>query len=583
MRGFLIFMGDIIMIMTKDDLYYPIKGKEQDILELFIEFFGEKHRDKITRNHKNTEMFFMESDAVESIQQLYSDKIDDLVGVFYEQLGFLPGEVPTPTDLPLIKKALKSRQYDPHDDVITSFVSGVERKPVEDAAKYLRNPFHYIKVMKSLDKSIHIWDTEFRDKYQAIYDEGKALFDPIKEQNKQVEKKVSDIESDINRMYINHAKKILVSNGIMPLLVDRVCAAGIKSLMFIGKSGLRDPFMVDEEQQDAIMSLFKMMGYDRGDDYEAYISDDTIVDSVFDAKFISQVNHLEKQKILQTAVNNPQFIEAKDRIAQLNYADGDMTLLASMCMYLSNSGTGGFNQCHFGYDGSLRPICVCPLGATLDDEILLHELGHAYQTGLVSMQGNEFKVKTGLEVLDYKCEHDKFDYDKLFEGGVVSRGDAAVEQLSMSDRKYRLTSEVIHDILTKLLVQLSQSKGYKFGANDGSCRKTIYSYASDMVESFVMDNLDFIKDAFMSDDPYMLIDALGKDKLDALEQYIERVVCVPLPKRQSILHEIESSGLDGSYADMSKLSGWSSATKEYLSQFALAQDLLHGVKLQKSM
>ena len=41
------------------NVFNPLEGKLDDIIECFVEFYGEKHREKITHNLKNTDYFFL--------------------------------------------------------------------------------------------------------------------------------------------------------------------------------------------------------------------------------------------------------------------------------------------------------------------------------------------------------------------------------------------------------------------------------------------------------------------------------------------------------------------------------------------
>jgi len=50
------------------NVFNPLEGKLDDIIECFVEFYGEKHREKITHNLKNTEYFFMPRNRLEPLQ-----------------------------------------------------------------------------------------------------------------------------------------------------------------------------------------------------------------------------------------------------------------------------------------------------------------------------------------------------------------------------------------------------------------------------------------------------------------------------------------------------------------------------------
>ena len=51
------------------NIFNPLEGKLDDIIECFVEFYGEKHREKITNNIKNAEYFFLPHNNLEGVRK----------------------------------------------------------------------------------------------------------------------------------------------------------------------------------------------------------------------------------------------------------------------------------------------------------------------------------------------------------------------------------------------------------------------------------------------------------------------------------------------------------------------------------
>ena len=65
------------LILDGIDVFNPIDGKIDDLIELFVNFQGEKYRDKITKNIKNTFFIFLPKSGTYSLSLTLNDYIED--------------------------------------------------------------------------------------------------------------------------------------------------------------------------------------------------------------------------------------------------------------------------------------------------------------------------------------------------------------------------------------------------------------------------------------------------------------------------------------------------------------------------
>ncbi|MBQ9791759.1 MAG: hypothetical protein IJW28_04145 [Clostridia bacterium] len=343
--------------------------------------------------------------------------------------------------------------------------------------------------------------------------------------------------------------------------------------------------MLNEEGRQGLMGMFQAFGFDHGDDYEKYIKDPKLINAIFDEDFLFKINELEKAKILKTFEINPQFLDAKTRVDDLDLATGNLELSVSLLTYLTTPQMGGFIQNHFTKDGKLQVLCVCPMASSLDDEVFIHEAGHAIHSSIISRDGNHYKVKNGIETLDYYAEEEFYDTELLMKNGSVER--KAVDYmpgLLESNRKYKILNEVLHDVLTKMLLQMAKERGLTFGHKTDN-PTTLYSNASSLVEDFVKNNLPLLKDSYMGDDPELFVRSFGTENLDKLASAVENVVTISMSDRDAIMEELNVDNIFSkdmlAFAKQSKK--YSSRVRAYLDNYLTADSAIKDYEHSKQM
>ncbi|MBO7219010.1 MAG: hypothetical protein J6V40_03445, partial [Clostridia bacterium] len=75
------------MFVSPNEIFNPIEGKLEDLITLFTEYFGSKHKLKITNNLHNTEFFFLDKNPVETIKSLYNDHIGIMLTNYRNDIG----------------------------------------------------------------------------------------------------------------------------------------------------------------------------------------------------------------------------------------------------------------------------------------------------------------------------------------------------------------------------------------------------------------------------------------------------------------------------------------------------------------
>ena len=279
-----------------------------------------------------------------------------------------------------------------------------------------------------------------------------------------------------------------------------------------------DSILTSSSQLEKIKSkridYFKLMGIDLGDDYEAYSEEvskvqDRIIEVLQERQRLKDSylreyydNMLPQKKILE---------EAKIR----GFLDVDLDESAGM--YISNSGRGvtyTSPNVVLDEDGKYRlaPKVVVNFGDGKEitlDYFIIHELNHLYELSLVGVDGEDYKVSSGWDVVSGKI------------GTWSSLQDS---QNKKSKRDYELFNETISEKISKEISKKMVEKGMAiFGeATEASYQgTTIYDSTDYLIEDFFETYKEEILASRRDNNIQLIFDAVGKENFDSLNKLFE--------------------------------------------------------------
>ena len=507
----------------------PVKGREAELVDLYSEFYGEKFKGKIESNLQNTVFLFIDKDS-SIIEKVESRVAGQYLDECYSKLGISIGMEPDAYDLYHLKSVLENSNYSSYIDCYKlSALAHSLGFNVDNIKEWLSVPTHYIMVLSKINEGISLWEKEYEPKVSEVTSRSQK-------QAKTRETIMGLYTEKLNNLYLSKMQDIANHYGVE---LDSSFLSTFRSIIAYGRDGLDDIF-ISKGRKQAIVDYFSSLGVSNKS-YGEFLSDDTLMDIIFDKDFVGQVNQLNKEYDVNMVLSSPQFQDAKNVIDGLDLVNGDYDILASIYEYIEsvNSGneTAGFVSHEMCKDGSVKHICVLPTAMGLDDDTFLHEVGHIVHYVLLHTLGNTAHIKNGLENMQATIypTPDTFSMQKL-----ISRNGGRSKYAKQNVRQYTYINEVIHEYLVQKLCKLAQSKGMVFGMRP-AIYESVYSRAFPAIERIVDAHLDKFKECFMSDDPKALENFLGADLLDKLSDAVEFMMTIDPIDKENISTEIASN------------------------------------------
>lgn len=506
------------MVISHDDIFNPVKGKEQQLIELFVRLYGEQNREKITDRINNTEFIFIDMYPKQSIMEFYSQKRNEIREAFYKEVEILP-LLAGVDSFELIQESLANREYE--DTWLQSFI---ERMGLEgDAKDVLQQEDNYNRVINKLKQCIEVWDGKYSDTYNELLEEMIKYAKPFD--------KMAKKSDQIIYQYIDDLKMYIRSNLNIPNLADEdldYLIEALEDIIQIGKERLSDEFIVGNQLKGRFIKAFKLMGYDYGYNYEQYINDLNLLDTMFNPKLIEYITQQKQEMRIKRIYNNSMFMDAVKRIEQLDIKGGNYGIVKSIYGFATGSqkNLAAFCTSYVNSKNEIRNICVLPLGINLSTETFIHELGHAVTSDIRYVDDITLVYKTGYDVLMYEFCNKNFDVETFVKE--ESWKSINIESSNKQDefdnnRRNELISEVYHDFIMTAAAIKAKNQGLIIGLKD-EIRTTQYSIAFPMIQDFVYKNVGLIKASQIDEDPMMFGKHIGMDNFQKLSKAIHNCV-----------------------------------------------------------
>ena len=573
-------------MVSYDEIFNPINGKLEPLIDLFTEYFGDKYKGKISDNLHNTEFFFLDKNPVETLKRFYNSKILDMLADYRKSIGLahlnLTVEDYKQMLIAVIVGDIGTNEFLNICEVSASI--GLDVFAYNDINDFLSYSSNTNKLVAKLNKCIDTWKEHYEQSYYALIDEYSKYSEPYVEGQEELDNIEDYYENQIDHIYLEQLDKYLVCRDDISFQQFFTYKRLLQSAVSIGQENLNSDFIVDKALLHQFMDFFGALGFYHGSDFDAYVNDPKLQAILFDKDMLDSIYALKKEKFVTSFMHNQQFLDAARRIDSVDSKSGSYNMLASICMYLSSTHMGGFTQAHLTRDNKLKHYCVCPLGAGLSDNTFIHEAGHAAAGSIVSIMPDKFVDKSGIDTSTIDISKLEFSFDTLVDRVKVTN---SKEGMSQAHRKYHILNEVIHDYLIQDILKLAKAKGVTFGLIDNESSKTQYSYAFPLVKDFIERYKPFLKDCIMSDDPDLLARFMGRENLDLLAAIVERCVNMPDNVRSSALNEIAYHyDIDSvSMFDVARDTNtrWSKHTHTYLDLYAKANDIYTAVQSKDGM
>ena len=493
------------------NVFNPLEGKMQTIIDSFVEFYGEEYREKITNNFNDTEFFFVPRVSAKSLglgftekfKQYFKDRKNHLAkDVLLKACGQEGKDIEFSSDIFVLEfideykdfkdngEELSSLAFCVINDILTVVLGKGEILSHEEIMKVLNGESKDLQLAQVLDEFLTIVESEeYKDKINALDKEEKRVcsqFESCAVAEKEINGKYDQIRKELLTKFIEkHTNKSIEE------LSEFTDFDTLLSFLQMTVQDFDDPTKLSDWDKDNFIEMFNTLGIEIEGDFDSYLKNPIVSSMVNDLDIKEEIKKVEKDCLIEALNVNPYMQEVVERINDLNLTDG-ISCISDIYKYMLNDmgNTGAYCIGKLQDGCKIKQICVAPWSISCRDSTLIHEMNH-----LADKTYNEEDVKRWCE--KYGKESKKLQsWDQLLE---------EVEYEEESDVAWadgELFYEVINDDLALLILKILHNKGIKINLMVNDNEKSIASYAmaNMMIGKFISDNLEKIKTGTMCDD-----------------------------------------------------------------------------------
>ena len=459
----------------------PIKEQLPNLIELFVKFYGEKYREKITNNFNHTFFVYVkkpEHDDLNKLQILISQKKEERIYQYFndKNLDSFSFEEFEKLDFPKwIKDIEEGKDLPP---LLSKFI--------QDYLGFNQSNTYVMFDSKETKKmALKVMQSHLKDYNQCLSD--------IENLNSEYEKIVSSIKKateyreNLLSLYNEKSNKIL-----QELLQKRLKIENFDEFKpFL--TVLRSIFIKEQafrtvEEKEGLEKIWKICkdkdGNLKREEFDKIISDPIAKEE------LSKLHSNYVEKLLESY---PSVKKVMNEIKNNGLFEG--TILSSIENYICSPGSdvvAFVEPTYYNSDpNTLYSFCVLPTIFNLCDSTLFHELNHIAVSDILSNNETNLIVKTGILV-------SSFDKDL---------------NVSIGMMKDSLVNEVINDYFALKICREFERNGGNIGLTSNV--PSTYSRAFPLLKEFIEDNFNELKECLMNKDKD-IAKKIGLDNFDII-------------------------------------------------------------------
>ncbi len=495
------------------DVFNPIEGKLDRLIEYFVDFYGEANREKITSRLKNTTYFFtgeigatVEHTTLNDLEEYFNKKKAVVAENLFKELGveslenvsyFRLSKEPF-VELAKVVKDFKNNDTEKYvkkeEKLLNLFVflnfcnlldeNGEFGEYIEKGVKTFNDKETYTKIANLIIKANNLWNEKYKKEYLNIAREenkAKKFFEDLEENAKKIADHYNDLIIDLITNYFINVKNFTeeelnkLDEDKLLEYVDTFCDILEKNEKFITNYDINKR-----------IKLFKFLGFDHGNDYNEYLKDEKLKEILNDGKITEPYYRLIDNAFSEHSMFNIFYNDVIDRLNKDGIDEDEKNLYIPIYRYvmeLSNDAAWAYLFNKVKTD-KIRYICACTNYFSLSTQVLIHEQNHIVSWG-------------------------KFFKDKK----IVNEKLGAMGKL-LIDSPRLLLNEVITDYFALKIYEKCKKDNFEVGAI--GYKPSGYSKMFMLLKGFIEENMQTLKECFISDEPNMIIEKFGKNNVKLL-------------------------------------------------------------------
>ena len=361
---------------------------------------------------------------------------------------------------------------------------------------------------------------EIMHKFNLHKEEYKEFYE-IKENDDRLR---AELDNKYRLLYLNECKGILPENKNnelidflnsgkdeldLPYDIKKIMGSSIGVFsLFESFNSLSNEKLIDNDvtnwEKDMIkenrIQYFKLVGIDRGDNYESYLNVETPDTKKID-ELMSKIQKLKKDYEVEFYENRIPQIKIKnerEKMGFINSSELNSSYVIGMpCVITDLINKNG----NYDISGSVM-INFDLCNEESFDHIIVHELNHLYELSLINKTEKSYKLRSGWDVI---------------ETNLITSSDEDV--FTRDNRKYELFNEIINEKIAQEISELMVEYNVEiFGkaTKQSYTHVTQYENTNYLVKDFFKNYKQEILASRINNNVQIIFDAVGEDNFNEL-------------------------------------------------------------------
>lgn len=491
------------------NIFNPIDNRMQEVIDTFVEFYGEENRNHISSQLNNAKIFFLgqvgyygKNALSKTIECCFLNKQNEIIKKLLNKNNI------TDIDPLQFNYSLSTFNiYGTNDkyDVIT-----------------LMEGLGFFKQAKTLEEKDEIYQDIMHDSQaygrfiEKVYKLKKTQQQIDDKKNKTISKLPLYLKSissfnDLKNQYNNSIKQLLIDYGKKNNLKlnFNIELADLENIIdaILGKNTFAYVHI------NAVKNLLNFLGieYDRNeDDYEKIFNNEKLIKFLSDEKFCDSFNNLKIERYKNEIENNVFFKDFIDKLIKNNNLYKVNKIVDSVVNFIFSNSSAGYVQMVSEGEKAYN-ICVLPQAFDLNDALLLHEFTHIVETDFYRDENGLLNYKIGFLEVTLKETKEKYNLGEIVKNKLLYQDEEDIEEDQIDEDEINTYfNEVVTDYLACKIYDIFKEKYKPIGLIDEQFLSS-YSKAFPLIQRFLDDNLEDIKSCRISSDANAFRKLIGED------------------------------------------------------------------------
>lgn len=567
------------------DMFNPFQDdKKNKVIEYFVQYYGEKYRDRITQRINDATICFVGKmngwiRTSESLRNYYKSEKNAILKQFYSNFT----EETTAENLidikPIQLKILNENGM--ITSVVAKLVSNLYLKDKnlngEDGLAYratvefLKDEKNYQMFKNDLKKMLELWDKKYSSKFEKLENEQNKYYTQLKDiEDEYFESKNKNEEKALNLISEYLAKVCKISS--LSFKMDLKCKRMSNVFLDILEKKGELTSYIDEI---LYVELFNFLGVKKGRDYQNYKDDPKLLKIFCNKEFLHDYAKLAGSFAKDSTEKCEYYLNLVEKIRKTGISDINNAISSAYnFIFQSYSSTQAFVLTALK-DGEIKPICILPDYLNLSNSTAVHELNHIIEMDLVEEKGEKYR-KCGFEAFSFYGEKENYNFKKMLQYAEIPN--------DKSHRKYERLNEIINDYLAVEITKLLEKDNFKLGLNE--CSSTAYSEGFILFKDFIEKHKKDIIECRLSNDRLSFARKIGMENFEELATLAREYLKIDTDEIKVIYREIcETAGIKeedlGEYlrhGDLDK--DWSSDCEKVIKSFKKLREIENRIDLK---